>query len=69
MTETSNYKVYCKIKDTFLNENVRKLYFKLAAILIIIPYVKTLYLAFYIRNEIEDLKYSWFTHKSKHNRR
>ena len=69
MTETCNYKVYCKNQGHFLNEIMRNLYFKLAALLITIPYVKTLYLAFCIRNEIEDLKYSWFTNKSKHNRR
>ena len=54
--------------ETFfkINEHMQNLYFKLAAILNRV--CLDLIVIFYNRNGVEDLKYKWFAHKSKHNR-
>ena len=36
MTETCNYKLHCENHGNFFNENMRNLYFKLAAMLSIV---------------------------------
>ena len=70
MTEICNiYKLYCKKSWTFLLRLT-----KISQICIsnwppcLLKYVKIFGLALYIRNGVEDLKYSWSAHKSKHNR-
>ena len=70
MTETCNiYIPYCKNHGNFFLKST-----KITEICIpnwppcLIKYVKTLCLNLYIRNGVEDVKYSWSAHKCKHNR-